>query len=97
MFNHITPPSDGPDHNEQAAEPPNSRRFDERGIALQTIIIIVVLISIAGAIALVLFNRASEETGRLNETETIYERIDSDEACTIAGGVWDGTSVCAAP
>ena len=62
------------------------RRFDERGIALQTIIIIVVLISIAGAIALVLFNRASEETGRLQETETVYDRIDSPSACSIAGG-----------
>ena len=62
------------------------RRFDERGIALQTIIIIVVLMAIAGAIAVVLFGRASEETERLEQVETVYDRIDSTSACVIAGG-----------
>ena len=33
-----------------------------------------------------LFNRASDETERLEQTETIYDRIDSEEACKIAGG-----------
>jgi hypothetical protein len=44
-------------------------REDERGIALQTIIIMVVLLAIAGAVAAVLITRAGTETDRL-EGET---------------------------
>ena len=40
-------------------------RDNERGIALQTIIIIVVLLAIAGTVATVLFTRAGTETDRL--------------------------------
>ena len=87
MFNHITPPSSGSDHNDQAAEPPHSRRFDERGIALQTIIILVVLLAIAGAVVVVIANRAAEETGRLEDTEDRYSQITDLRACQLAGGV----------
>lgn len=39
---------------------------DSRGIALQTIIIIVVLLGIAGAVAGVLLSRSTDEIGRLD-------------------------------
>ena len=57
-------------HNDQR-EPSKLRarlhqsRYDTRGIALQTVIIIVVLLAIAGAIAAVLFSRADEATEQL--------------------------------
>ena len=88
MFNHITPPSGGSDHTEQAAEPPNSRRFaDQRGIALQTIIILVVLLAIAGAVVVVIANRAAEETSRLeNQDADRYAGIATLAACELAGG-----------
>ena len=90
MFNHITPPSSGSDHNEQAAEPPTSRRFaDQRGIALQTIIIMVVLLAIAGAVAAVLFQRAGTETTRLRDSESneVYA-ITNSLLCTTSGYKW---------
>ena len=40
---------------------------DTRGIALQTIIIMVVLLAIAGAVAAVLLTRAGTETDRLDD------------------------------
>ena len=94
MFNHITPPSGGTDHNEQAAEPPHSRRFDERGIALQTIIIMVVLLAIAGAVAAVLFDRASTETQRLDDQTTQVETyaITNATLCRQAGAAWEKTT-----
>jgi len=65
---YTTSQADAPDSTEQAADPPpRPQRFDERGIALQTIIIMVVLISIAGTVAFVLLNRAGQETARLEQ------------------------------
>ena len=90
MFNHITPPSGGSDHNEQAAEPPNSRRFDERGIALQTVIITVVLIAIAGAIAAVLFSAADDASDELeNSSVSVNVYASRNETqCERSGGAW---------
>ena len=91
MFNHITPPSGGLDHNEQAAEPPNSRRFaDQRGIALQTVIIMVVLLAIAGAVAAVLFSRAQDATTEL-ESQSVNSSAYAARtatACAAANGTW---------
>ena len=42
---------------------------DTRGIALQTIIILVVLLAIAGAVAAVVLTRAGTETDRLEERD----------------------------
>ena len=62
-------------------------RFDQRGIALQTIIIMVVLLAIAGTVAGVLLNRAGSETDRLESEETQrWAEIDNNRACEIAGG-----------
>ena len=68
-------------------EPVARRRFDERGIALQTVIIIVVMLAIAGAVAGVLLNRAGQVTDDL-EQSTTYEwaQVNTDTACRIAGG-----------
>ena len=64
-----------------------ARGGDMRGIALQTIIVMVVLLAIAGAVAGVLLARGSEETDRLDEVESVdYEDITSYTLCKSAGG-----------
>lgn len=62
---------------------------DNRGIALQTIIIIVVLLAIAGAVATVLLTRAGEETDRIVDLDT---QLDSGTriGCEARGGNWTG-------
>ena len=65
-----------------------SQERDQRGIALQTIIIIVVMLAIAGAVATVLFTRAGTETDRLEEETDRWTAITNETGCTIAGGVW---------
>ena len=90
MSTYLTPAP----HADHAAEPARrAARFDERGIALQTIIIMVVLLAIAGAVATVLFSRASTETARLEETETTYDyaTITNVTLCGTAGGQWGDT------
>lgn len=72
-------------------EPVAPRRFDERGIALQTVIIIVVMLAIAGAVAGVLLNRAGQVTDDLAQTTNIeWEQVNSETACRISGtgGNW---------
>lgn len=61
---------------------------DTRGIALQTIIIIVVLLAIAGAVAAVLINRAGEETDRLEDETIDLADYKNQRACELAGGAW---------
>ena len=64
-----------------------ARSGDMRGIALQTIIIMVVLLAIAGTVAGVLLNRAGSETDRLENQEIQrWADIDNPTACEIAGG-----------
>ncbi len=71
-------------------------RSDERGIALQTIIVMVVLLAIAGAVAAVLLNRAGSETDRLENETVKYADHGNKFACDTAGGTWtpgtDGNS-----
>ena len=54
---------------------------NQRGIALQTVIIMVVLLAIAGTVAAVLFNRASDVTGELEAQDVTATRIDSEVEC----------------
>ena len=73
---------------------------DERGIALQTIIIVVVLLAIAGAVAAVLLTRAGTETDRLEGETDRWTEITNETGCEIAGGVWNnpgGPGSCGAP
>ncbi len=64
----------------------HTRGGDERGIALQTIIIVVVLLAIAGAVAAVLLTRAGTETDRLEGETDRWTDIDSYTGCQIADG-----------
>ena len=66
----------------------HTRGGDQRGIALQTIIVMVVLLAIAGAVATVLLNRAGSESDRLeNETVDLTE-FNTFLSCDTAGGTW---------
>ena len=92
MTTHTTPPphADQTDQTDQTAEPARrASRFDERGIALQTVIIMVVLLAIAGTVAAVLFSRASDVTGDLESQDVTSATIDSAAECTnhLMGGV----------
>ena len=64
----------------------HARGADERGIALQTIIIMVVLLAIAGAVAAVLLTRAGTETDRLEQETDRWSDIDSHTGCLMANG-----------
>ena len=63
---------------------------DKRGIALQTVIIMVVLVVIAGAVAGVLINRAGQETGRLEDVDTTIDasKYGSKTLCEMADYTW---------
>lgn len=63
------------------------RRFaDQRGIALQTVVIMVVLLAIAGSVAAVLLTRAAETTEQLDRQENVYQRADTFAECELIGG-----------
>ena len=92
MSIHITPPPRAGQPGPEAADEPARRasRFDQRGIALQTVIIMVVLLAIAGAIAAVLFSRASETTSQLEAqgvSAVVANKITSQALCTSTTGV----------
>ena len=71
---------------------------DSRGIALQTIIVMVVLLGIAGAVVVVLATRAGEEQDRLDEVDIDYTQWNGEETqCELAGGTYDGTANTCGP
>ena len=91
MTTHNTPRHAPNQTGPEAAEPARrASRFDERGIALQTVIIMVVLLAIAGGVATVLFTRANEVTNDLEETDTKVEASTLTNAalCEAAGYAW---------
>ena len=89
MSTHITPPPRADQTGLEAAEPARrAARFDERGIALQTIIILVVMLAIAGAVAAVILTRAGEETSNLEETDSAVYGIENATGCRLGGGTW---------
>ena len=74
-----------------------ARAGDMRGIALQTVIIMVVLLAIAGAVAAVLFNRAQEATDDLEAQDVTAASIDTQAECVNydmngAPVVWDASA-----
>ena len=94
MKNHIPTRPGGSDNPEPAETPQHERRFDERGIALQTIIIMVVLLAIAGAVAAVIVSRAGTETDRLeSQTDSAVYGITNKTACEIGGHDWQANTV----
>ena len=93
MSTHTKPPPRA-DQTDQAAEPARREpRFDERGIALQTVIIMVVMLAIAGAVAAVLLTRGSETTAQLEAqgvSAVVAANIKSQALCGSTSGVqWD--------
>ena len=66
------------------------RAADARGIALQTVIIMVVLVVIAGAVTAVLVTRAGEETDRLDEADSELDanQYPNEALCEQAGHNW---------
>ena len=76
-----------------------ARGGDMRGIALQTIIIIVVMLAIAGAVAGVLLTRAGETTQQA-ENINVTAAIDSEEECEATSlvdsgvGSWAAAGTC---
>lgn len=71
-----------------------ARGADTRGIALQTVIIIVVLLAIAGAVAGVLLTRGTEATEQLEDTDVVRDADEygSSTLCEAAGFTWDTTA-----
>ena len=70
----------------------HARGGDQRGIALQTIIVMVVLLAIAGAVATVLLNRAGSESDRLENEDVDLTEFTTRFGCDTEGGTWtDGT------
>lgn len=67
-----------------------ARGADARGIALQTVIIIVVLLAIAGAVAGVLLQRGGEATSQLEDTDVVQSiyTYRSESLCKAVGGEW---------
>ena len=97
MSTHITSPPRAGQTGPVAAEPaPRATRFDERGIALQTVIILVVMLAIAGAIAAVLLNRGGEAADQLQAADFGLPASDLDTAssCRSAGHGWHGANNC---
>ena len=75
-------------------------RNDERGIALQTVIIMVVLLAIAGTVAAVLLSRASDVTGELENQDITATTVDTEAECLntsmgdLPRGNWTGGNTC---
>ena len=66
------------------------RVADIRGIALQTVIVIVVMLAIAGAVAGVLLTRGGEVVADLESQEVARDLADAatKTECDILGGTW---------
>ena len=69
---------------------------DIRGIALQTVIIMVVLVVIGGAVAAVLVNRSGSEIERLEDTDITIDasKYKAESLCEMAGHTWNSSDVC---
>ena len=70
---------------------------DVRGIALQTVIIIVVLLAIAGSVAGVLLTRAGDVTSQLESQEAVPGLVTTRATCVVhkmgsVTGIVDGTN-----
>lgn len=68
---------------------------DIRGLALQTVIIMVVLLAIAGAIAAVLVTRGGEAVDEVEGVE--LGNLNTQELCEGAGRTWTATTTANNP
>ena len=66
------------------------RVADIRGIALQTVIVTVVLLTIAGAVAGVLVTRGGQAVTELESEDVtrVYSDYLTEDDCRAAGGTW---------
>ena len=66
---------------------------DARGIALQTVIIMVVLLAVAGGVAAVLLSRGGEAVSDIERQDISRQASDFSGAalCQAAGFVWSGS------
>ena len=69
---------------------------DIRGLALQTVIIMVVLLAIAGAIAAVLVTRGGEAVEEIQGTD-VDNNLTTKELCEGAGRDWTSTTTANNP
>lgn len=71
------------------------QRFDQQGIALQTVIIMVVLLAIAGGIAAVLLSRGGEAANQLEQQDVTVAawEYNNKSLCEAAGHEWNTSSV----
>ena len=69
---------------------------DVRGIALQTVIIMVVLLAIAGGVATVLLSRGGEAVEDLQRQDISRDAADFTVSalCKAAGFSWNASNVC---
>ena len=76
-----------------------AKSADTRGIALQTVIVIVVLLAIAGAVAGVLLSRGQQATDDLERVDIAREAGDyqSEALCEAAGFTWDSAATTCGP
>ena len=70
------------------------RVADIRGIALQTVIVIVVMLAIAGAVAGVLITRGGEVVDDLESEEVARNPAEAttETECGILGGTWNAAN-----
>ena len=71
-----------------------ARAANTRGLALQTVIIMVVLLAIAGAVAAVLVTRGNEAVGEAERTDVTTDPADytTEGLCEAAGFTWDANT-----
>ena len=69
---------------------------DVRGIALQTVIIMVVLLAIAGGVAAVLLSRGGEAVSDIERQQITRSASDfkGSALCLAAGHSWNASNVC---
>ena len=69
---------------------------DVRGIALQTVIIMVVLLAIAGGVAAVLLNRGGQAVTDIERQQITRSAADftGSALCHAAGHSWNASNVC---
>lgn len=69
---------------------------DMRGIALQTVIIMVVLLAIAGSVAAVLLTRGGEAVDDLDESSIGPDAAEytNSRLCERAGHSWNASNIC---
>ena len=70
---------------------PSRAAADSRGIALQTVIVMVVLLAVAGAVAGVLLTRGGEAVEEVERQQIVRSASDYsiESLCTSAGFSWD--------